>query len=88
MTVTFDDGTTIKVEPKSRDMVGAEAAGHDFTTGDSPLRGMYATALAALRRMDRAGKLPEGIELPDTVDAFVDVADVDAETDEDPEGKG
>jgi hypothetical protein len=87
MTVTFDDGTEVYVEPKQRDMVGAEAAGHDFTSGGG-VRGMWAVAFAALQRMSRAGTLPEGVELPNSLQEFLDGADVDAQADEDPEGKG
>lgn len=87
MSVTFDDGTVVRVVPKSRDMVGAEAAGHDFTSG-GPIRAMYAVAFSALQRMDRKGDLPDGVELPATLEALIDGADVDAEQDEDPEGKG
>jgi hypothetical protein len=87
MTVTFDDGTVVQVVPKSRDMVGAEAAGHDFPTA-GPLHGMYAVAFSALQRMARNGDLPEGLELPASLADLIDGADVDAEQDEDPEGKG
>lgn len=90
MTVTFDDGTTVRVEPKQRDMVRAEAAGADFTTEGMVLAKMYAVAFAALQRMGRAGALPDGVELPGSLDEFLDSADLegDPDDDEDAEGKG
>lgn len=87
MTVTFDDGTEVYVEPKQRDMVRAEAAGADFTEEGHAFAKMYAVAFAALQRMGRAGRLPEGFELPATFDEFLDGADLTASEDEDPEGK-
>ncbi len=90
MTVTFDDGTEIYVEPKQRDMVRAEAAGLNFTEAGNAFAKMYAVSFAALQRMGRAGRLPEGLELPATLDEFLDAADVagDEDEDDDPEGKG
>lgn len=88
MTVTFDDGTEVRIEPKQRDLVGAEAAGHVFEEGHLPVAGMWAVAYAALQRMGRGGALPEGLELPATLQEFLDGADVEADEDEDPEGKG
>jgi hypothetical protein len=87
MTVTFDDGTEVRVEPKSRDMVGAEAAGYDFTQEGKGITGMYAVGYAVLQRMKRAGDLPEGLELPATLQEFIDGADVDGD-DEDDAGEG
>lgn len=87
MTVTFDDGSSVTVAPKSRDMVGAESAGHDFQTA-GPIRSMYAVAFACLQRMARASKLPKGVTVPESLEALIDGADIEAETDDDPEGKG
>lgn len=87
MTVTFDDGTVITVEPKQRDLAGAEAAGHDFTSEANPIRAMYATAFAALARMARQGLLPEGFTVPESLEALLDTADVEGADDPDPEGK-
>lgn len=87
MTVTFDDGVVVEITPKSRDMVGAESAGHDFTSA-GPIRGMYAVAFAALQRMSRQGLLPDGFEVPASLDELIDGADVETAEDEDPEGKG
>jgi len=87
MTVTFDDGTEVRVEPKQRDMLGAEAAGHDFTEGKA-IGAMWAVAFSALQRMERAGNLPEGVTLPATLQGFMDGADVEGDEDEDPEGNG
>ena len=83
MTITFDDGTSVRVEPKTRDMVGAEDAGHDFAEGGG-VRGMYAVAYSTLCRMKRNGTLPEGVEVPESLEAMVDGADIEAE---DAEGK-
>lgn len=83
MTVTFDDGSTVRVEPKTRDMVGAEDAGHDFTEGGG-VRGMYAVAFATLQRMGRIGALPDGVTVPESLQAMIDGADIEAE---DAEGK-
>lgn len=84
MTVTFDDGTEVLVVPKSRDMAGAEAAGFDFTAG-GPIRGMYAVAFATLNRMSRQGSLPDGVKVPESLEALLDAADVDSV--DDAEGK-
>lgn len=86
MLVTFDDGSTVTVVPKPRDMVGAEAAGHDFTMDGQAIHGMYAVAFACLQRMERAGTLPEGVEVPPSLGSLIDGADVQSEDDEDPEG--
>ena len=87
MTVTFDDGTEVLIQPKPRDLVGAEAAGHDFQTG-GPIRGMYAMAFATLQRMERSGSLPEGVVVPPSLESLIDGADIDSEEDPDPEGEG
>lgn len=87
MIVTFEDGTQVTVEPRPKDLARAELLGHDFQTGGS-IVGMYATALAALGRMSRAGTLPEGVEVPDSIEAFLDACDVEAEEGPDAAGEG
>lgn len=87
MTVTFDDGHSIEIKPKPRDLVGAEAAGHDFTTA-GPIRSMYAVAFAVLRRLERLGELPDGLTVPETLEALIDVADVEGADPDPDEGKG
>jgi hypothetical protein len=82
MTVVFDDGTEVRIEPKPRDMVRAEVAGIDFT-GNTPMQGMYAVAFATLGRMGRAGNLPEGLVVPETLEAMIDIADVVTDEDDD-----
>ena len=86
MTITFDDGTDIVVQPKPRDLALAERDyHHDYAEG-GVFRGTYATALAALGRMKRAGSI--SFELPETVDGLMDVADIEVVNDDaDPEGK-
>lgn len=81
MTVTFEDGTTVEVHAKPKDLARAEIGGHDFQTG-GPIAGVYAAAWAALGRMSRAGDLPEGLEVPDTIEGFLDVCDVEAQQEE------
>lgn len=79
--VTFDDGTEIEVQSKLRDMACAE---RDYKTDfekASGLQGMYATALAALTRMKRQGLIV--IDVPATMDEFLDLADIEPVTDAD-----
>lgn len=82
--VTFDDGVSLELQPRPRDMAIAERRfGFDYTEGGA-FGGIYATALACLSRMN--GELDR--ELPDTIDALMQIADVEAIEDEnDPEGK-
>lgn len=90
MSVTFENGTTVEVQAKPKDLARAEIGGHDFQTG-GPIAGMYAAAWATLGRMSRAGDLPEGVEVPATLDAFLDLCDVEpagAEDDDAGEGTG
>jgi len=86
MTVTFDDGGSVEVVPKARDMVGAEAAGHDFATS-GPITSMYAVAYACLQRMERAGTLPDGVTVPATLAELLDGADIEA-VEDDEAGEG
>jgi len=91
MIVTFDDGTTVHLAPRPRDLLGAEEAGHNFTAGGNEIATSWAVAYATLRRLERTGALPEGVAVPASYQEFRDTADVDedeAATDEDPEGKG
>lgn len=88
MTVSFDDGTSVTIEPKQRDVVRAEAAGCDFTVEGLPIAKMYAVAYAALQRLGRKGDLPDGFEVPATLDDFLDSADVEGEQEDDPAGEG
>ena len=86
MLVQFEDGTKVRIVPRPKDLVRAEIAGHDFQTG-KPMTGMYQVALATLGRMGRAGDLPAGLKLPETLEDFVDQADVEAEDEDDPLGE-
>ena len=87
MTVTFDDGTSIRLEPRPKDLARAELSGFDFQTG-GPIVAAYAVAYATLGRLSRSGVLDDKISLPDSLDAFVDVADVDEIENEDPDAEG
>jgi hypothetical protein len=77
MTVRFDDGTEYTIEARARDLLAAENAGYDFA-GTKPLGAMYAVALGALHRMQRAGVIPVEVDLPKSVDDLAAVADVEA----------
>jgi hypothetical protein len=83
MVVTFDDGTSYKVEAKARDLLAAERNGEAFDAA-RPLSGMYAIAQAALARMQRVGDIPADVKLPATSAELGDVADVEGA--EDPKG--
>lgn len=75
LTVTFEDGTELEVEARPKDIARAEMGGWDFEKGGT-VAGTYATAWAALQRAQRAGNVPDGIEVPDTIEAFLDACDV------------
>lgn len=86
VTVAFDDGPTITVQPKSRDLLKLEESGVNIE--DTPaFSALYRTTFAALQRMERCGALPDGFVLPESAEAFMDVADLEAE-DDDSEGEG
>jgi hypothetical protein len=80
--VVFDDGQTVHVELKSRDVAKAERLG--VKMGDaSPVVGSYALAFVALQRMQRAGLID--FPLPKDAEGLEDIADLEvAEDDEDP----
>lgn len=86
VSVVFDSGHTVTVTAKSRDVLAAEADGIDFQT-ISPIRAGYLAAYYGLRRMKRQGLLPEGLDLPETAEEFMDLADIEQVTDEG-EGSG
>lgn len=73
--VEFEDGTTVEVRPKPKDLARAELAGFDFQQS-GPIAATYAAAWAALRRLERSGTLPEGVTVPESIDAFLDACDV------------
>ena len=83
--VEFDDGPSIEVALKSRDMAVLERDGADFQT-TPPIRASYLLAFAALSRMKRQGLID--IDLPVDADALMDVADLEPVADEDAEGNG
>jgi len=85
LTVVFDDGESVVLEPKTRDMARAEKAGHDFTEGGQ-VQGMYALAFAALERQARLGLLPATVKLPESFEAFMDCADIEVDDTENPAG--
>jgi hypothetical protein len=76
MLITFDDGTTVEVVAKARDLVRAEADGFDFASGANPIRAMYAVAYSALSRMARTDGVDPKL-VPATFDEFLDVVDVE-----------
>lgn len=81
MTVKFDEGGEVHVEPKMRDVVGAEESGHDFAQS-GPIKNLYAVAYACLKRMNRAGTLPEGVTVPASFADLLDGADLEVEVDD------
>lgn len=88
MTVKFDDGGEVHVDPKMRDVVGAEEAGHDFAKS-GPIKNLYAVAYACIKRMDRAGTLAEDVKVPASFAELLDGADLEVEVDdEDTPGNG
>lgn len=84
--VTFDDGTEIVVQGRSRDLLAIERSGVDVANV-APMEMGYRSVYAALERMKRNGELPEGFELPASVEEFMDGADIDEQPDEG-EGSG
>ena len=83
--VKFDDGEEFEIVPKARDMALAERDFHHDFTESGTFRSVYATALAVLGRMKRAGEID--ITLPDSIDGLMDIADVEGVEEEDAEGK-
>ncbi len=83
--VTFDSGEEFVLEPKPRDMALAERDYQTDYASSKPFRSAYATALATLSRLHRAGEL-NGLVVPESIDALMDVADVEVITEE-AEGK-
>lgn len=83
MRVTFDSGEEVDVSFKSRDLAILERDGVDLQE-TPPIRGSYLVAFVALRRMARSGVL--SFELPETVDEFMEIADLVPLEDEDAEG--
>lgn len=84
-TVTFDEGQTVDVELKSRDLARLEIDGQDIQTLP-PVKGSYLLAFTALQRMDRAGLID--FKLPADVDGLIDCADIESEDDDAGEGSG
>lgn len=85
--VAFDGADPFEVQPTSRDLVKMEKDGIDLQA-TTPLVGSYTLAYYALSRLDRQDKLPAGVQVPKSLDAFMDAADIDAVDDGDPEGNG
>ena len=102
--VSFDDADPITVEVRESDMIRIEEYdpalakdmalvkqrqaeyGKDWSP-ITPRRG-YIMCYVALGRMKRTGKLPEGVEVPASLDEFFDVvAHVEGEDPGEPEGK-
>lgn len=85
LTVVFDDGPRVEVDPKSRDFAWLEREGIGIGEDTPPMTATYSVAFAALHRMKRKGDLD--LDLPETVDALMDVADIEVHGDGD-EGEG
>lgn len=85
--VAFDDAEPFEVQPTSRDLVKLEKEGVDINTLSNMVGG-YTMAYATLQRIDRQGKLPDGVVLPRSLDEFMDSADLIPVVDSDPEGNG
>jgi hypothetical protein len=83
--VVFDDGPTVDVELKSRDIAKAERLGVDMNKS-TPVVGSYALAFVALQRMKRTGAID--FELPKDSEALEDIADLEMVEEDDDEGEG
>lgn len=77
--VMFDDGNTVEIVLKSRDVAKAERAGLVMDE-KAPVTGSYALAFIALQRMQRTGLID--FTLPASAEALEDVADLVVEDDE------
>lgn len=84
-TVVFDDGTRVDAQASSRDLVGLEKAGVQLSE-TAPVQGSYILAHAALSRLKRLGKID--VDVPETADELMDLADIEAEEDPDDAGNG
>lgn len=72
--VEFDDGRSVELQAKARDMIAAEASGIYMEPGQGQ-RSFYVMAFFAMKRMIRTGELPEDFVLPESVDDLLDIAD-------------
>ena len=87
MVVAFDDAEPVEVQCTSRDLLKMEADGVDLNEMKA-IEGTYTFVWYALRRLQRTGKLPDGIEVPEDVTDFLDMADISQPDEADPEGNG
>lgn len=79
VSIVFDDGPTITVDIKPRDIARLEELDRSFAEdGLATPRRMVLAAWLALQRMARRGELPEDVSLPTSLDDFLDVADVES----------
>jgi hypothetical protein len=87
VTVQFDDGPEVVVPIMQRDFMRLEQQDRDSIDKDGNIRPHHVMVLAwlALSRQKRTKQLDETVPLPDTLDEFMDVVDVDVQ--DDPAGK-
>jgi hypothetical protein len=82
--VAFDNGQTVEVDLKSRDVAKAERLGIKMDDAQ-PVVGSYALAFVALQRMKRNGQID--FELPADAEGLEDIADLEM-VDDEGEGSG
>lgn len=83
LVVAFDDGKRVEIEVKPRDIARLEEVDPTFARDPQALvtpKRTFGLAWVALNRMKRTGAI--GIDLPDSFDEFLDMADIEADEDE------
>jgi hypothetical protein len=84
-TVTFDNGQTVEIALKSRDIAKSERLGI-VMDADKPTIWMYRVAHLALQRMHRSGTID--FEIPASPEALEEAADIEMVEDDEGEGSG
>lgn len=85
--VAFDDAEPLEVQCTSRDLLKMETDGVDLSEMKAII-GTYTFVWYALRRLERLGKLPDGVKVPKKVEDFLEMADIDQIGNEVDEGNG
>lgn len=78
----FDDGTRIDMQSSTRDLLKLEQTGVVFRDLP-PFEATYRLAYVTLQRYARLERLPDGFEVPESAEALMDLADIDAQADDD-----
>jgi hypothetical protein len=81
--VSFDDGPDVDVTVLPRDFLRLEQQERDAFDAQGNIRPHHIMVLAwlALSRQKRTKQLADTVPLPDTLEEFMDIADVTAEAD-------